>query len=89
MKNPDNETRKHIRIQDLLPKSREKDRHKSHKREPGNSVEYGTDSKFNSRSQSYLGELEESPMEEALEAEAEAAPEAPAEEAATEEQAKA
>ena len=36
-----------------------------------------------------LGELEESPMEEALEAEAEAAPEAPAEEAATEEQAKA
>lgn len=59
MKQPDAQSRKNIRIQDIFPKSKEKERAKSNKRDPANSVEYGTDSKVQSHNQSNYSEMEE------------------------------
>lgn len=53
----DSLSRKNIRVTDILAKSREKIVQKQTKREKGDSIDYGTDSKRKSNSQSYLGDV--------------------------------
>lgn len=52
-------SRKNIRVGEILVKSRQKISHKSIKRENQDSIEYDTDFKKKSNSQSYLGDVDD------------------------------